>query len=104
MHGTAVDVLIETTINRGIAAPAWYVNTRSVVWETPPVAVGSRMAFRPQFLGRRIDYTYEVVESLPPERLVMRNADGPFPMANTFRWEPSGDANRQTSWVCKIVD
>ena len=78
-------------------APEWYVNIKSIVWETPPpVAVGSRLSFVAQFLGRRIAYTYEVVELVPPERLVMRTADGPFPMETTYTWEPSGDATRMT--------
>ncbi len=54
------------------------------------------MAFVAQFLGRRIEYTYEVVELVPPERLVMRTADGPFPMETTYTWEPSGAATRMT--------
>lgn len=102
MQGTAVDVLIETTVNRGIAAPAWYVNTRSVVWETPRSPRCRERPFVAQFLGRRIVYTYEVVELVPPERLVKSTADGPFPMETTRGWEPSGDANRQTSWVRKV--
>jgi hypothetical protein len=106
--GMTVDVLVETTINRRVDevaayagdptnAPEWYVNIRSVVWETvPPVAVGSRMAFVAYFLGRRIAYTYEVVELVPQQRLVMRTDDGPFPMETTYAWEPSGDATRMT--------
>ncbi len=104
----SVDVRVETTINRKVAdvadytsdptnAPEWYVNIKSVVWETPPpVAVGSKLSFVAQFLGRRIAYTYEVVELVPPERMVMRTADGPFPMETTYTWEPSGDATRMT--------
>ena len=69
-----VDVLTETLIDRPVAvvaafagdpthAPEWYVNIKSVEWETPPpVAVGSRMAFVAHFLGRRLAYTYEVRE------------------------------------------
>src|SRR4249919_793999 len=87
-----VDVLTETVIRRPVAevsafagdptnAPDWYVNIDSVEWRTPPpVAVGSRMAFVARFLGRRLAYTYEVAELVPGERLVMRTADGPFPM------------------------
>jgi uncharacterized membrane protein len=68
-------------------APEWYANIRSVEWLTPPpVAVGSRMAFVASFLGRRLAYTYEVVEQ-EPGRLVMRTADGPFPMETTYTWE-----------------
>ena len=68
-------------------APEWYANIDSVRWQTPPpVAVGSRMDFEARFLGRRLAYTYEVVELVPGERLVMRTADGPFPMETTYTW------------------
>ena len=104
----SVDVLVETTVRRPPAevaayagdptnAPEWYVNIRSVDWRTPPpVAVGSRMNFVARFLGRRISYTYEVVELVPGERLVMRTADGPFPMETTYTWEPHRDGTRMT--------
>ena len=46
---------------------------------------------RARFLGRRLAYTYEVVEWMPGERLVMRTADGPFPMETTYTWEPAGE-------------
>jgi len=69
-------------------APTWYVNIKSVEWETPrPMTVGSRIAFVAHFLGRRMAYTYEVAE-LTPERLIMRTADGPFPMETTYTWQP----------------
>jgi uncharacterized protein YndB with AHSA1/START domain len=98
----AVDVLTETVIDRPCAqvaayagdpsqAPRWYANIESVVWRTPdPVAVGSRMDFVARFLGRRLAYTYEVVELVPGERLVMQTAQGPFPMETTYTWQPAG--------------
>lgn len=68
-------------------APEWYANIRSVSWRTPPpVALGSRMDFEARFLGRDLAYTYEVVELEPGRRLVMRTADGPFPMETTYTW------------------
>ena len=99
----AVDVEVETVIARPVAevaayagdpthAPDWYVNIREVTWQTPPpVAVGSRMDFVARFLGRRLSYTYEVVELVPGERLVMQTAYGPFPMETTYTWAPAGD-------------
>ena len=78
-------------------APEWYANIKSIDWQTPPpVAVGSRMDFVAQFLGRRMAYTYEVVELVPDETLVMRTADGPFPMETTYRWEPVEGGTRMT--------
>lgn len=95
----AVDVLTETVINRPRAevasfaadpshAPDWYQNIKSIEWKTkPPIAVGSRMAFVAKFLGRRLAYTYEIVDLVPGQRLVMRTAEGPFPMETTYTWE-----------------
>jgi uncharacterized membrane protein len=73
-------------------APLWYVNIKSVEWVTPPPAqVGSRVAFVAHFLGRRLTYTYEVVEFIPGVRLVMRTSEGPFPMETTYTWESNVD-------------
>lgn len=73
-------------------APEWYANISSVEWQTPPpAAVGSRIAFVARFLGRRLAYTYELVESVPGERLVMRTAQGPFPMEATYTWEAASE-------------
>jgi uncharacterized membrane protein len=72
-------------------APEWYANIESVEWRTPPpLTAGSRVAFVAHFLGRRLAYTYEVVELVPGERLVMRTAEGPFPMETTYTWRPEG--------------
>ena len=74
-------------------AVAWYKNIKSVDWKSPkPAAVGSRIAFVARFLGRTLQYVYEVRESIPGERFVMKTADGPFAMETTYTWrdEPGG--------------
>jgi uncharacterized membrane protein len=73
-------------------APEWYENIESVHWKTsPPVGVGSKMDFVAHMLGRRLAYTYEVTDLVPGERLVMRTAQGPFPMETTYTFERVGD-------------
>lgn len=99
-----VDVLTEVVIERPPGevaayasdpanAPHWYANIETAAWTTPPpLAVGSQLAFVARFLRRRLEYTYEVVEHEPGRRLVMRTAQGPFPMETTYTWEASGPA------------
>ena len=105
----SVDVQVETTIQcppeivatfagDPANAPQWYANITSVQWRTPPpVGIGSMLDFKAQFLGKGLAYSYEVVELEAGRRLVMRTADGPFPMETTYTWEPVGEtATRMT--------
>ncbi len=50
---------------------------------------GSRLEFVARFLGRTLRYTYEVVE-FSESQLVMRTAQGPFPMETTYAWQAEG--------------
>ena len=99
----SVDVLTDVIINRPAPAvsayaadpanaPAWYVNIESAQWKTPPpLRTGAQIAFAAHFLGRRLEYTYQVTEFVPGERLVMRTAQGPFPMETTYTWQAVDD-------------
>jgi uncharacterized protein YndB with AHSA1/START domain len=99
----SVDVVTATVIDRPIEevsayatdplnAPEWYDNIDSAEWKTdPPARVGSAVRFVARFLGRRLEYTYEISELEPGHRLVMRSGEGPFPMETTYTWEPAGD-------------
>jgi uncharacterized protein YndB with AHSA1/START domain len=105
----SVDVITETVIGRPVHdvaryagdpsnAPEWYVNIDEVHWRSePPFGPGSLVTFVARFLGRRLEYTYEVVEFEPGSRLVMRTAQGPFPMETTYTWDAApGGGTRMT--------
>lgn len=99
----AVDVSTEVVVDRPVKdvagyaadptnAPQWYANIESVDWQTPPpLRVGSKLDFVAHFLGRRLAYTYEIIELDPGRRLVMRTAQGPFPMETTYTWTALDD-------------
>ena len=104
-----VDVTSDITIARPRAEVAsyasdpgnatdWYENIKAVEWRSaPPLAVGTRVAFVATFLGRRLDYTYEVRELVPGKRLVMSTDEGPFPMETTYEFaDAPGGATRMT--------
>jgi len=104
-----VDVRTEIEINRprgDVAdyasnpdnALAWYQHIKEVEWNSAkPLGVGARIVFVAHFLGRRLDYVYQVKELDPGERFVMATAEGPFPMETTYTWESAGNgATRMT--------
>ena len=100
----AVDVRTEIEIDRPreqVAAfasdpdnaPGWYTNIKRVTWKSArPLAVGSQVEFGAEFLGRRLDYVYEVKEWIPGERFVMATVEGPFPMWTTYTWRDAPGA------------
>lgn len=98
-----VDVLTEIkirgTVNRVSEyagnpdnAPEWYVNIESAQWQTEkPLRIGSRIAFKAKFLGRELAYVYEIKDFIPGQKLIMKTADGPFPMETIYTWEAVDD-------------
>lgn len=100
----AVDVVTEIEINRPreqvaafaadpVNATAWYKNIESVEWKTPPpLAAGSKLRFRARFLGRTLDYTYDVKRTnLDAASLCQRQRD-------PFRWRrPTPGRTGQTA-------
>jgi uncharacterized membrane protein len=98
-----VDVFTEITIQAPLQkvseyaanpdnAPEWYMNIDSSEWQTPkPLVIGSQIAFKAQFLGRELAYVYEIIEFVQGQKLVMKTANGPFPMETIYTWEAVDD-------------
>jgi uncharacterized membrane protein len=94
-----VDVQTEIVVNKPVNivaeyamnpdnAPEWYVNIKSVEWKTArPLMVGSQIAFKAAFMGRELAYVYEISQLVPNQKLVMRTADGPFPMETAYLFD-----------------
>jgi uncharacterized membrane protein len=101
----SVDVASEVVIERpaGIVyayvcdpgnAPLWHGNIKSAEWKSEPlVHVGSRVYFVAEFLGKTLEYTYELAEVIPGEKLVMRSVEGPFPMETIYTFEETRDGH-----------
>jgi hypothetical protein len=89
---TAIEIARPRQVVAGYAANPdhvrdWYTNIDRVTWQTAkPLTIGTRLAFVARFLGRTLSYTYEVIDFVPGERLVMATTEGSFPMETTYTW------------------
>jgi len=78
--------------------------TNNPVWQGPVIEaragaeleVGSRIDEVMQFLGRRVEVTWEVTELEPLRRSAVRTASGPVPMHGGYTLEPVGGSTRFT--------
>ncbi len=61
-----------------------------------PLGVGTRTRGRSKVLGRKFDWTAEVVEFEPPRRIVSRSVESPFDFTLTLTLQPEGDGTRFT--------
>jgi uncharacterized membrane protein len=100
-----IDVVSEILIERppGIVsayvsdpanATTWHDHIKSAAWTSEPIVhVGSRIAIVAELLGRKLEFTYEIVAFTPGEKLVMRSVEGPFPMETIYGFEETRDGH-----------
>jgi len=94
---TSLEKVAEYAVNPD-NAPEWYDNIQSAIWITPkPLVIGTKIDFVAHFLGRKLAYTYEIVEFEQRKKLVMCTAEGPFPMETTYIWEKIDDNTTKMS-------
>ena len=97
----AVNIMIEIMIGRGRSDVAAFATdpandcdciggvTRARKLTAGPVGIGTKVARVANFLGRGFEYTLEVVEIVPDERMTM-TTDSPFPMKVVYEFEGTG--------------
>ena len=103
----------EVTIDRPVEAVYSFVNepSNNVKWQTStvevspltegPPGVGTKATEVRQFLGRRFEWSYEVIEHVPNERSAVRFTSGPIPGGGTWIFEPL-DGRTRFTWVVNM--
>lgn len=62
-----------------------------------PTAIGSKRRYVSEFMGKRLENTYSVIELEPGRRIVCETDPGSAVSARTvIRWDPSADGTRVT--------
>ncbi|WP_227007974.1 SRPBCC family protein [Pseudarthrobacter sp. AB1] len=82
-------------LSKGENIPVWdssAVHAETV--GTEPVAVGTRVKGASKVVGRKFDWTTEVIEFQPPTRFVSRSVEGKLEFTVTDVLEPEGDGTR----------
>jgi hypothetical protein len=99
----SIDVTVQTTIKLPRALVSEYVLDpanepkwiKGIVESTPlapgPIGKGSRVRRLAKFMGRKIDYTPEVLD-LDPNRRVVMKTDKPFPMTVEYEFSDHGSS------------
>ncbi len=108
-----VDVQSEIVIHRPVAevapyvcdpenAPEWYENIKAAHWASKPgICVGARASFVASFLGKKLVYTYELMDYKDGARLIMSTAEGPFPMTTEYHFAPHGPGGAHTHMILR---
>ncbi len=81
-------------------ATEWYKNIKaSKLLTPPPLKTGTRISFEAFFLGKKLEYTYEVTKYVPLEVLVMRTSEGLFLMETTYKWQALDSNNTKMTLI-----
>ena len=98
----AIDITAEVTIDRKREDVAWFAMDpeNDPVWiggvieakmvTKPPFGKGTKVARVAKFLGRRMEYTPEVIR-YEPGKLLEMSTDVPFEMTIRYEFEDAGD-------------
>jgi uncharacterized membrane protein len=67
--------------------PGWDESVDSEELTSPePIGVGSTVRTRLRSMGRGYEYTWEIVEHEPPDRMRVESTSGPFPTTLLFQF------------------
>ena len=72
--------------------PAWDESVDSEELTSPePIGVGTTVRTTLTSMGREYEYTWEVAEHQPPNRMTIESTSGPFPTTLVYRLTAEGD-------------
>ena len=75
--------------------PGWDESVDSEELTSPePIAVGSTVRTKMRSRGREYQYTWDIVEHEPPNRMEVESTSGPFPTTLVFEFRPEDGGTR----------
>jgi hypothetical protein len=76
----------------------WYAPIRSVEWQSPPpLQVGSKLAVTIEWFGLLLQNSFQVVEYIPGQKLIVRSVNEIFQLEITLGWHAiDGRTTRMT--------
>jgi Polyketide cyclase / dehydrase and lipid transport len=81
--------------------PSWDESVISEELTSPePIGVGTTVRTHLRSMGREYEYTWEVVEHEPPNRMTIESTSGPFPTTLSYRL---GNREGQTSLAFSVT-
>ena len=75
-------------------APQWRSGVLEVHKNSPEIEVGAIATEVLQFMGRRLETTYEITEYVPNRVFAFKTISGPIPMEGTSTFEEVGGATK----------
>lgn len=83
--------------------PRWDESVDSEELTSPePIRVGTTVRTRMRSMGREYEYTWEIVEHEPPNRMTVESTSGPFPTTLAFRFSGQDAATSvEASVTCR---
>jgi uncharacterized membrane protein len=107
MFTSRVEVIVDRPLDEVFAfvgdvrnRPRWDDSVESEELTSPePITVGSTVRTRLRSMGKEYEYTWEIVEHQPPNRMRVESTAGPFPTTLVFQFDGADGGTRVNASV-----